>query len=128
MTLLLSSGMVLLQAIKLMKEMISFYYLETIFTKVEKDLIYGMPLNESLNNYSIFDYRTTTLIKVGEEVNQLPSIFEKLYKQYTEEQDQQLATINNILEPLLIIFVGIIVAFILIAMYLPLFQMSSSFV
>ncbi len=126
--LLLSSGMVLLQAIKLMKEMINFYYFEKIFTQVEKDLVFGKSLNESLGKYKIFDFRTITLIKVAEEVNQLPSVFEKLYTKYTEEQDQQLSTINNVLEPFLIIFVGIIVAFILVAMYLPLFQMSSNFI
>ena len=67
------------------------------------------------------------LIKVGEEVNRLDYFFEKISVQYTEEVEYRTNTISSLLEPFIIIFLGLIVGVILIAMYLPMFQMSNSF-
>ena len=68
-----------------------------------------------------------SLVKVGEEVNQLYSVFNRLKNQYMEEVDYQTSMVSNILEPLMIIFVGIFVGFILVSMYLPIFKLSTSF-
>ncbi|MNY41183.1 type IV pilin biogenesis protein [compost metagenome] len=67
------------------------------------------------------------LIKVGEEVNRMDYFFEKIAAQYTEEVEYRTNTISSLLEPLIIIFLGLVVGLILIAMYLPMFQMSNSF-
>jgi type IV pilus assembly protein PilC len=63
---------------------------------------------------------------VGEEVNQLDNIFKKLHLQYAEEMEHQIGIISNLLEPIMIVVVGLMVAVILIAMYLPMFQVSTS--
>ena len=52
--------------------------------------------------------------------------FDQLVKQYNEEADYKLGIMGNFLEPLLIIMVGGLVAVILIAMYLPLFQIGTT--
>ncbi len=54
-------------------------------------------------------------------------MFQTLAEQYSEETEQRTAMIGSLLEPILIVFLGIIVGFILIAMYLPMFEMSSGF-
>jgi hypothetical protein len=51
----------------------------------------------------------------------------KISEQYIEEVEYKTSTLSSMMEPLIIIFLGIIVGVILIAMYLPLFQMSNSF-
>ncbi|NJM16622.1 MAG: hypothetical protein HC896_15735 [Bacteroidales bacterium] len=53
-------------------------------------------------------------------------VFESIRKQYVEQLDNKLEVLNSVLEPLLIIFVGILVALILVSMYLPMFKISSS--
>jgi len=67
-----------------------------------------------------------SLIKVGEETNRLDGIFKRLYEQYSEDTDHQTAIMSSLLEPLLIILIGGMVAVILIAMYLPMFKLGSS--
>jgi len=67
------------------------------------------------------------LVKVGEETNQLDYFFGKISEQYIEEVEYKTSTLSSMMEPLIIIFLGFIVGVILIAMYLPLFQMSNSF-
>lgn len=65
------------------------------------------------------------MIRVAEEVNKLDIVFNQLYDQYSEELDIKIRTMNNLLEPVLIIFVGGLVAIILISMYLPIFQLGT---
>ena len=67
------------------------------------------------------------LIKIGEETNQLDYFFGKISEQYIEEVEYKTSTLSSMMEPLIIIFLGLIVGVILISMYLPLFQMSNSF-
>ena len=67
-----------------------------------------------------------SLLKVAEEVNQLDTMFAKLAKQYSDEVEHQTSIIGSLIEPIMIIFLGLLVAIILVAMYLPLFQMGST--
>ncbi len=66
------------------------------------------------------------LLRVGEETGKLEDMFANLANQYNDSVDARTALIGSLLEPVLIIGLGILVGFILVAMYLPLFQMSTS--
>lgn len=127
MTLLIGAKIPILRSINLVKQMIGFYPLEESLTQIEKDILHGIALNKSMSAFSIYPKRMTSLIKVGEEVNQLDNFFEKIAFQYNEEVEHQTSMISSMIEPFMIIFLGLIVGFILIAMYLPLFQLSTSF-
>lgn len=127
MTLLIGAKIPILRSINLVKQMIGFYPLEESLTQIEKDILHGISLNKSMSAFSIYPKRMTSLIKVGEEVNQLDNFFEKIASQYNEEVEHQTSMISSMIEPFMIIFLGLIVGFILIAMYLPLFQLSTSF-
>ena len=106
--------------------MIGFYPIEKSLDTVKEDILKGVSLHQSLSNYSIYNKRMISLIKVAEEVNQLDLIFEKLSKQYLDEVEHQTSIMSTLLEPFIIIFLGVFVAVILVAMYLPLFQLSTS--
>ena len=81
---------------------------------------------EGMQEQKIFDPQLVSITKVGEEVNRLGDLYTKLYDQYTAEVKHMTSILGNMLEPVMIIFVGLLVMVILIAMYLPLFQLSSS--
>ena len=125
-SLLLFSKVSLIESIQLIKEMINFHPFQSALDIIEKDIIQGEPLNEAMQKHKIFNQKIYTLVKIGEEVNKLPEIFNKLSEQNQEDIDQNITTLNSFLEPFLIVFIGGIVAFVLIAMYLPMFQLSSS--
>lgn len=127
MSLLMASKTPMIKSIQLVKEMISFYPFEQALDGIKTNILYGKLLHESMSEYKLFDKRMIYLTKVAEEVNQLDKIFNQLNAQYTEELEHQVSMISNLLEPILIIGVGILVAIILISMYLPLFQLSTSF-
>lgn len=126
MGLLTASRIPMINAIELVKQMIGFYPYEQALNQVIKDILKGKHLHESLSKYYFFELKLVSLIKVAEEVNQLDIMFAKLNKQYSEETENSLGMLTTFLEPILIIFVGLLVAIVLISMYLPLFQMSTS--
>jgi type IV pilus assembly protein PilC len=80
-----------------------------------------------LAQFDIFPNKLVQLIKVGEEVNQMGNLLKKVSEQYNEEVEFKVQTVSGMIEPLLIIFLGVIVGVILVAMYLPMFQISNSF-
>jgi len=127
MRLLINAKLPLLRAIALIRQMISFYPIESSLQKVENDIMNGQSLHQSLQQFGIYPAKMIQLVKIGEETNQLDYFFGKISDQYIEEVEHQTATLSSIMEPLIVIFLGLIVGVIMISMYLPLFQMSNSF-
>jgi type IV pilus assembly protein PilC len=127
MRLLINARLPLLRAIALIRQMISYYPIESSLQKVEDDIFKGKSLHESLKQFKVYPSKMIQLVKVGEETNQLDYFFGKISEQYIEEVEYKTSTLSSMMEPLIIIFLGLIVGVILVAMYLPLFQMSNSF-
>lgn len=127
MGLLIGAKTPMIDAIRLVKKMIGFYPIEHSLDIVEEKIFKGESLNASLSGFPIYNRRMLSLIKVAEEVNQLDTIFNQLADQYNSEVEHQTSLIGSLIEPFMIIFLGMMVAVILVSMYLPLFQLSSSF-
>ncbi|MCC8427243.1 type II secretion system F family protein [Mucilaginibacter sp. UR6-11] len=127
MRLLINARLPLLRAIALIKQMIAYYPIESSLQKIEDDIMNGKSLYQSMQQFNIYPSKMIQLVKVGEETNQLDYFFGKISEQYLEEVEFKTATISSMMEPLIIIFLGLIVGVILVSMYLPLFQMSNSF-
>lgn len=124
-TLLVGAKVPLLNGIQLTKKMIHFYPLQVALEKVEEDILQGKSLYQSIQKQPIFDKKMASLIKVAEETNQNETIFKRLTYQYNQEIEYKSKMISATIEPILILVLGAIVAVILIAMYLPMFKLST---
>src|SRR5690606_38436437 len=124
-SLLTASKVPVLNSIQLVKQMISFCPLETALNQVEESVLKGKSLSESLSQQPFFDKKMVALVKVAEETNQTEFIFDRLNQQYNAQVQQQSKMLSTIMEPFIILVVGILVGVILIAMYLPMFKLSS---
>ena len=124
MALLLRARIPLLKSVQLVAKMVGFYPIEVSLKNAEAEILRGKLLQESLEGYSIYPQQLLALVQVGEESSTLDAMFQKLSDQYNEEVEQKTAVIGSLIEPLLIIFLGVLVGVILVAMYLPLFQLS----
>lgn len=116
----------LIQALNLVSQMMGLYPFEIALKKIQEDIYRGKMLYEAMEPFKVFEPRMVSLIKVGEETNRLDDIFKRLYEQYSEETDHQTALLSNMLEPLLIVLIGGLVAVILVAMYLPMFKLGGT--
>jgi type IV pilus assembly protein PilC len=101
--------------------MIRFVPLQNALEKVESSILKGNSLSVSLKENPLFDNRLISLVKVAEETNQTEYAFKQLIEQYNQEVVQQSKIMTIVLEPLIILFAGVLVAILLVAMYLPMF-------
>lgn len=122
--LLLSAKIPLVTAIELTQKMITFYPIESSLTIIKEHIMKGRPLGESLSKFSVYDHKLISMIKVAEQINKLDDMFEKLTEQYNDEVDHKTKMIGVVLEPLIIIIIGLVVGIIMIAMYAPMFDLT----
>ncbi len=115
----------MVDSIDLVKNMINFYPLQQGLHETNQAVISGDKLSTSFAKSPIFDKKLIAMIRVAEETNQTEFIFQKLNEQYNQQVKHQSQVISQVLNPMLTILVGIIVGVILIAMYLPMFRLSS---
>ncbi len=125
MELLLSARVSIVESLTLTQKMVNFYPIECALEAVKKDILKGEFFYKGLEKQDIFDTSMVTLVKIGEEVNQLDQIFLQLSKKYEAELDYQSSLLISILEPLIILVLAIIIGTILIAMYLPMFKIGT---
>ena len=123
--LLTRSKVPVLNSIHLAGKMIEFTPLKEALDRVSDRILRGADLSEALSEHPIFDKKMIALVKVAEETNQTAYIFERLHEQYSIEVQQRSKLLSTLLEPLIILIVGVVVGLILIAMYLPMFKLGS---
>jgi type IV pilus assembly protein PilC len=123
--LLTSAKVPLLNGIQLTKEMIDYYPLQVGLEKIEQDILTGKSFHESIEGVKIFDKKMASLIKVAEETNQNETIFRRITEQYNQEIEYKSKMISSTIEPIIVLVLGAFVAVILIAMYLPMFKLST---
>lgn len=128
MALMVTARTPLIVSLDLVGKMVGYFPLEKALKEVCNEIYKGKMLNEAMTSKPLFDQRMVSLIKVGEETNKLDVIFKKLYEQYSGEADHRTTMMNAMLEPILIVIVGGLVAVILIAMYLPMFKIGNTMI
>ena len=122
---LLSSGVTLVQAVKLSSNTIKNQFLLDIFSNASNELVKGKKLSTALINQSYqIDTSFIQAISLGEETSQMQDILQNLSELYAEENKDKINIMLSLLEPLLILFVGVIIGIIVTAMLLPIFSMD----
>lgn len=124
-TLLIGAKVPLLNGIQLTQKMITFYPLQEALKKVEADILLGKSFSESISKHRVFDSKMEALIKVAEETNQNHVIFQRLTEQYNKDIEYRSKNLSSVLEPIIILFLGGVIATILVAMYIPMFNLST---
>lgn len=125
MALLLSARTPLVSALDLVEEMIGFYPIEFAVKEVKKGIRKGESLHVGMERFPIFNKRMVSLTKIAEEINQLDVTYDRLAKQYQEDIEYRTKLIGTIIEPLIIVIIGLVVGVIMVSMYLPMFNLSN---
>lgn len=124
-SLLLSARTPLISALDLVEEMIGFYPIEHAIHEVKIGIRKGDSLHKGMSQFKIFNKRMISLTKIAEEINQLDVTYDRLAKQYQEDIEFRTKLIGTIIEPLIIVVIGVIVGVIMVSMYLPMFNLSN---
>lgn len=125
MYLLLHAKVPLLESLNLVSQMISFVPLNDSIKDAMNQIESGGVLSEGFEGSILFDKRIIALIKVAEQSNNLSLVFNRIAEQYSEELSYRSKLLRELIEPIIIIVLGLVVAIILVAMYLPIFNMNT---
>ena len=87
----------------------------------------GMRLSEPIKKYKIFPPMLYQMIAVGEETGNLPTLLDKLADFYDLEVEHVLEALTSMLEPIMIFFMGIVVGYVLLAVFLPVYDLVGKF-
>lgn len=122
----LASGVSLVQALEVVQKVVGNKVAEKSLEVIKQKVLKGVSLGEALGHESIFPEMLHSMIKIGEESGSLDDILDKTANFYDEELEAALKRMTTMLEPLMIIIMGVLIGFIVIAMMLPMVDMMQT--
>lgn len=123
---LLSSGIPLMQGLDIVSKVISNDYIAEKLEFAREDVRKGVPLSRTIRDIGIFPPMVDSMIKIGEESGALDDVLNRCADFYDEEVDAAIQKMTEMLQPVMIVIMAVLVGFIAIAMYLPMFDMMKT--
>jgi type IV pilus assembly protein PilC len=122
---LVSAGVDIIQALEITGQTAGNWVIEEALADVRARVHEGVPIAQPLVDNPIFPPMVSQMVKIGEETGELEKMLGKIADFYEDEVDAAIQSLTSIVEPLMMILVGMMVGVIVIAMYLPMFKMLS---
>ncbi|MDK0853963.1 type II secretion system F family protein [Clostridium perfringens] len=121
-----SSGMSLVTSIEIVASVVGNKIAEKELLKVKEKVLKGEGLGDSIMKIKIFPPMLASMVKIGEEAGSLDSILDKTADFYDDELEREIQTATALIEPAMIVLMGIIIGFLLISILTPMFKMYNS--
>ncbi len=122
--LLLSSGLSIVKALELTAQSLSNSVFKDVVMDARNEVEKGGPLALPIARSEYFPLLVSSMISVGEETGEIDGVLEKVSEYYKEEVDTATGNLSTILEPLLLIIMGLAVGFIALGVYMPMFGLA----
>ncbi|MGO8766051.1 MAG: type II secretion system F family protein [Limisphaerales bacterium] len=123
---LVSSGVPILQALTIVRETAGNVIISNAVLKVHESVKEGETITAPLEGSGVFPPMVVSMVDVGEQTGAMPEMLLKIADNYDEEVDNAVSAMTSLLEPIMIVFLAVIVGSIVIAMFLPLIQMITN--
>jgi type IV pilus assembly protein PilC len=126
-SLLLKSGLSITEALRLTSEAQSNIIFKETVLRAKEEVEKGVPLALPISRSEIFPLIISQMIAVGEETGSIDMVLLKMSDYYSDEVDVMTSNLSTIMEPLILVVMGGMIAFIALAVYLPMFNLSTAF-
>ncbi len=123
---LITSGVPLLDALTICAKTSGNKIIEEALVNARVSISGGKTISEPLAKSQVFPKMVTHMIAVGESTGALDAMLGKIADFYEDEVDQAVASLTALLEPMMMVFLGVLIGFIVVAMYLPIFTMAQA--
>ena len=120
---LVSSGVPILQALTIVRETSGNVIVANAINSIHESVKEGETITQPLEEANVFPPIVVSMVDVGEQTGALPEMLMKIADNYEEEVDNAVAAMTSLLEPIMIVFLAVIVGSIVIALFLPLIVM-----
>jgi type IV pilus assembly protein PilC len=121
---LLRGGVPVLEVFDILCDMTANDVMRSVLEKTRADVVSGSAIHLSMAGTRFFPNMVTKMVRAGEESGSLWRLLDRTADYYEEKVDAQISVMTSVLEPTLIIIVGAIVLGVILALYLPIFQLS----
>jgi type IV pilus assembly protein PilC len=122
---LVTSGVPILQALNITKETAGNAVISTAISKIHDSVKEGESIVRPMEASGVFPSMVISMVDVGEETGQLPEMLLKVADLYDDEVDNAVAGLTSLMEPIMIVFLALVVGSIVIALFLPLISIIS---
>jgi len=122
---MLSAGVPILEGLSIVSRVAGNVVVEEALLKTRQGISEGRSIAEPLQESGIFPAMVVQMIAVGEATGAIDAMLSKIADFYDEEVDAAVTALTTLIEPILMVFLGVVVGGMLIAMYLPIFQLAS---
>jgi type IV pilus assembly protein PilC len=122
---LISSGVAILDGLEITARTAGNKVVEAAIMKTRASISEGKTIAEPLKESGVFPPMVVQMIAVGEQTGALDDMLGKIADFYDEEVDTAVGNLTSLLEPMLMVFLGVIIGGVVIAMYLPIFKLVS---
>ena len=123
---LITSGVPLLEGLSICAKTSGNKVIEEALMNARVSISGGKTISEPLAKCNVFPKMVTHMIAVGESTGALDAMLGKIADFYEDEVDQAVETLTSLLEPIMMVVLGTIIGFIVVAMYLPIFTMAQA--
>ena len=123
---LLVGGIPLVQALDTASQSMGSGLIRKSLAKTERMVREGQPLSVAVKSTGVFPGLAIDMIEVGETTGALPAMLNSVAEFYEEDVNIRMAAVLSLIEPAIMIFMGLFVAFVLVALYLPIFSLADS--
>ena len=120
---LISSGVPILQALNITRDTAGNHVVATAITKIHDSVKEGESVVGPMESSGVFPPMVTSMVQVGEETGQLPDMLVKVADVYEGEVDNVVTGLTSILEPIMIVFLALIVGVIVVALFMPMVKL-----
>ena len=122
---LLTSGVSILESLSIVSRTAGNRIIEDALIQARADISEGRSISDPLRESGVFPPMTVQMIQIGESTGALDAMLNKIADFYEEDVDTLVGNLTALLEPVLMVFLGVILGALVIAMYLPIFQLGS---
>jgi type IV pilus assembly protein PilC len=123
---MLSSGVAILEALDIVARTSGNRVVENAIYNVRSGIAEGRTMADPLQASGVFPSMVCQMIAVGESTGALDAMLEKIADFYDEEVDQAVENLTAMIEPMMIVFLGIVIGGLIVSMYLPIFKMAGA--
>ena len=123
---LVSSGVPILQALRIVEETAGNRVVGRVIAEVHDKVKQGDPMAPTLKESGVFPLVVAGMVDVGEQTGALPEMLMKISDTYDDEVDDAVGALTSLLEPIMIVFLAVVVGGIVIAMFLPLLKIMDN--
>lgn len=121
---LIASGVPIIEGLNITAKTAGQKVIEGAVLAIIDDIKQGKGLAEPLKEQGVFPSMVVQMIEVGEQTGALDAMMNKIADFYDQEVDTAVEGLTSMLEPMLMVFLGVVVGFVVIAMYMPIFKMG----